>query len=84
MAINRFRQAVEEHTSRNGRDSHMHEYPGEPRHEISYALYDCDYCEEENIVATKALFDTWQEVWPPVEAHLKREHPTKLTPEQTP
>lgn len=61
----------------------MEEDPERGRREITYRLFDCAHCGEDAI-ASKADFDMWDEVWPPVRQHLKAEHPEKLTDDSTP
>lgn len=78
MAIKKHRQLVQEHTERNGRGSHYETGPEGMRREITYALFDCKHCGEEAI-ASKVDFDTWAEVWPSVESHLRAEHPEELS-----
>jgi hypothetical protein len=71
-------QRVRRHTKPAGTGSHVETDPDGARRTISYQLFDCKYCDEENIVTSKAGFDTWSEALTPLQTHLESEHPEQL------
>lgn len=71
------RSRVRTHTDRSGTDSHREQDADGMSVVIQYTVYDCTHCGESGI-ASKADFDTWEEVWQSVRDHLAIEHPSTL------